>query len=1354
MQPVNIDLRSDISTEGDNLISNEPKFTHKNSLLFNGIASNMKELTGNGILSTTGKQVEISGNVVTFGDTVKRIDNSYTIEASKSLDKTEDEVVMKWDGDEIKVASVYIDNSQAKVRVRSESETYTLAIGVADKAWVAPVSNLNDQLLVMCKSGTYFYLYLIDNRTVTLLHTFNSLYNKDFTLGNRVTGYYSPENDFYAMGFDDDDIRRRFTFISNAGGTIYTVARGMGLISPDGIVTGEPYLRHRNISGSFWGSTTLKEDANLQGFVHFATAGNFASIGGNNWDEDPMFKILPNGVISTWTGPMNPDAIYSDSSNKMLAVICDQNAKVNEDGSKSADDWDWKLHTHANQVNPNRDDGWQDKSGTIATEISLVDSFSGNTSLVKAMLISNNRANGDGTPKSGTYFEVYYNDPDTHQYTYKNAKKIADGGFIDITGAGVAISGITVNVYSFTNRSVNRYESCSSLVSEWDDSTLITCENLSEQIDYTSDWEWVYAIDLNTKTGKRLCASRFTPLISYRTCPGDYATTALGLERITILGDYSYIFNSMKDSSNTTDYDSIFPCLRMFFNNSNTRGKYYEYGLNFVKAYHSTLMVNSNEDHVFVWQEPTKLVTWSGKNWGAKQGNNSRTYDVWNNPSGSQLYRLPGSTYYTEYLNSVVNLGGANYDYLDGSSTSYRLNCMFDSVKDRWSGQSPKTGIFQYLKDGTDWNSAKEDIDYARWYCLNGKGLKNSPTFVYAGLNYEVFRRVKILGGGKGTEVPYNLIGGYGENAVVDIFNYSIPLIDVQTTWMVMYESYIKEAYDTTYENNDLLRLGIYQGIPTVLTFKGTLLFNATDLDYKMTWRKSGGDYFLSIYNGAKVQSIWIKQDGDIKIDKISDYLFRLNSLTDVNLIVESHEGLPSFQKAFSGYIGEEHCNAMLFDTLPSIDTSSENNQLFYAQGLNSDLLDDTIQPGFLFPAKTINGYIAVDKMEEFNKGWLQSRKNLIFNKLKANGNFTDKYDVYYASSSDSSDVIYRYTQELPNNNNKTIENEIGTQVYNTSKADTTWWIDADNVIYPIAISSNMSGVNYAYSTVDLPGNYASRIYSRNNKTWAVYNSVSQVYMGEYIFTLMGGNYYFDGQGVYYLGSENSSENNKYSDNSLVAYAVGMKFLCSSPSEAYFYSPFDKGIYIFTASNTLQKSTPLSKFGEVLDACYCPVNQAIYLLFDGVLIVKAQEDMADFLVTGNRLYTTEKGVQVVSDTGYTLHNHTEGDLIPLNIETSWLGSADTLQKYSMVDVLFKGEGEANITGVMLTLTDTAEVKEEPVSIKIDKWHNGFARWRLQPRDPIGNAFKLKLQSEDEVGVFSITCYTDTASSTNAAGYWN
>jgi hypothetical protein len=109
MQPVNIDLKSDIATEGDNLISSEPKFTHKNSLLFNGIASNMKKLTGNGILSTTGKQIEISGNVVSFGDTVKRIDNSYTIEASKSLDKTDDEVIMKWDGEEIKVASVYID---------------------------------------------------------------------------------------------------------------------------------------------------------------------------------------------------------------------------------------------------------------------------------------------------------------------------------------------------------------------------------------------------------------------------------------------------------------------------------------------------------------------------------------------------------------------------------------------------------------------------------------------------------------------------------------------------------------------------------------------------------------------------------------------------------------------------------------------------------------------------------------------------------------------------------------------------------------------------------------------------------------------------------------------------------------------------------------------------------------------------------------------------------------------------------------------------------------------------------------------------------------------------------------------
>jgi hypothetical protein len=356
--------------------------------------------------------------------------------------------------------------------------------------------------------------------------------------------------------------------------------------------------------------------------------------------------------------------------------------------------------------------------------------------------------------------------------------------------------------------------------------------------------------------------------------------------------------------------------------------------------------------------------------------------------------------------------------------------------------------------------------------------------------------------------------------------------------------------------------------------------------------------------------------------------------------------------------------------------------------------------------------------------------------------NEKEAIDIYYTNSVISTDCSYKETDKLPSLFNRTQqESYIGVQSFDGDKDGSTYWIQ-DDPLYPTAIASEVSGVNYASSTIELPNNYAVRYYTRNNHTYNVYNQNAKVWYGQNIFTIMGSNYYFDGQGVYYIGSTSSGSSTQYQDNTLIAYAIGMRYLCNAPSEAYFYSPFDKCLYIFTASNTMQKSTSLERFGDVLDSCYCPVNQSLYLLFEGKLIIKTQDDMAMFDVEGDRLYTTSEGVQVVSDEGYKLHHpYKFEDYEDLIIETEWLGNNQTLTNYSFAFItLFSPEPiTADVDYDYLTIQDT-EVKHnvKSIHIKKDDWDNGFFRFKANPNDNTGNAFKLIIHSKDKLGVYDIT----------------
>lgn len=550
-----------------------------------------------------------------------------------------------------------------------------------------------------------------------------------------------------------------------------------------------------------------------------------------------------------------------------------------------------------------------------------------------------------------------------------------------------------------------------------------------------------------------------------------------------------------------------------------------------------------------------------------------------------------------------------------------------------------------------------------------------------------------------------------------------------------------------TYDLDDNLQLGVYNSIPIALSAYKTLLFTPQDLkdDYSFDINENG--YFISRYSRDTIESVVIKNDStykDVKISKLADYEFRTNVLDDKNLIVEDHKGNFSIERAFYPYIMDSYFTNYYDITNPTDgSTPASNGVWYYGAGKNPNLNGDISETStFLLPAFVISIYVQTNETDKFNKITLDDRNGKLLSDLWCFGP-SDEVDEFYTFNRKTTAVEYKNTRYI---------NEAGIQQskYNTGFAGTVWWAGSQGVvIYPVGIVSKVDGVDYTTPTVDAGNNYSARFYRNTNKTFLVFNQNDMVYFGNRIFTIMSGNYYFDGQGIYYLGSRDD-----YSQNIFTAYAIGMKFLANSSAEAYFYSDWDKSLYLYTASNTLQKSQSFAAMGNVVDSIYSSAEQALYILFEGGrLYVKTQTDSAILEnIKGNKLQSTAWGCQILNteDTTYETYNpHLWNEIVPLQVETEWLGDPNATQKYPYVDMILQDVSKSSTPTfyVEVLAINGKDVKHDTMKVDIDKsnWRNQLFRLRLNPSEIGGNAFKVKIYSKDLIHIFNLSVNVDADS---------
>lgn len=460
-----------------------------------------------------------------------------------------------------------------------------------------------------------------------------------------------------------------------------------------------------------------------------------------------------------------------------------------------------------------------------------------------------------------------------------------------------------------------------------------------------------------------------------------------------------------------------------------------------------------------------------------------------------------------------------------------------------------------------------------------------------------------------------------------------------------------------------------------------------------------------------------------LTIDKLSDFNFNTNVVVLNNLIREDRNtgSLSLFPSSLS-LIPEFEIDVdkLPVFTQPALGNTA-NDTLFVNYAYNTNMESKYASTSALFPSYQLGIFVPSDAGSAMNQTIFGTLNTIVSPVIDT------CYPVcmYATHTLCSTSVDYLYTCS---NGSVDIDNSL---------VNTNWWTDAGTNYFPIALNSSVTNVNSLTSTVCLSQDYSVTLSTCDNAMMTVYNNSKQVYRGASLFTIYGSQYYYDGQAIYYLGNDGT--------NQLAAYGIGLRYLAASSNEAFFFSNADRKIYSFSGSNTMNITLNAAAVGDVIDAMYDSTAQLLWILFeDGLFVMSTTSDESSFFkdIKGVKLLSNIQGITIIreDEPNISLSIHAFSDLLPLDLETEWIGMNDTGYKIPYFDILIYNDGKEHDIEITCATLCNGKIQENKKHIHINKsdFNEGkFYRCRVTPIDNNGNAAKVKIYSEGEISIQGI-----------------
>ena len=226
-----------------------------------------------------------------------------------------------------------------------------------------------------------------------------------------------------------------------------------------------------------------------------------------------------------------------------------------------------------------------------------------------------------------------------------------------------------------------------------------------------------------------------------------------------------------------------------------------------------------------------------------------------------------------------------------------------------------------------------------------------------------------------------------------------------------------------------------------------------------------------------------------------------------------------------------------------------------------------------------------------------------------------------------------------------------------------------------------------------------------------------------------------------------------------------MKYVGFSTHCAYFFSEWDKSVYLFEGDNTLKKFVPLERYNlaysvyedvakidvlniSSLDVVIVNLDTAILVLFDSQYVIietgkvnawSIDETRGTFIVNGV-MYSLIK-----SALNYGNVDENEITAIPIKIETQFYGNPDNETNtindcvYLNVDNLMSlSHGSVKIKAVGLCNNQIVESEEKTVNLRTEDFNKlSECLIKYQPKLQECKGFKLFIESDFEIASLKI-----------------
>ena len=328
---------------------------------------------------------------------------------------------------------------------------------------------------------------------------------------------------------------------------------------------------------------------------------------------------------------------------------------------------------------------------------------------------------------------------------------------------------------------------------------------------------------------------------------------------------------------------------------------------------------------------------------------------------------------------------------------------------------------------------------------------------------------------------------------------------------------------------------------------------------------------------------------------------------------------------------------------------------------------------------------------------------------------------------------------------------------------DTIYPIDPNgNVVLPI--SSNAQLIK-GYSNNDLvkEGNtvYPLMYYNNTQKTYT-YMLLSGMENITNAFSLQGQQYTVDDENIYAV----SFNAGVIQSATVVSYKKNLTFLGTLPTQAVFWSDFNKTFYAFTGDRILSRMFEASDINKIEYVGQNPATLSLWICTDDGIYVLSDKDMFKLDYNSKQVAFYSKNALIVTE-GATnnechaislyLNDNEQGEMIPVKLQTAYYGLGS--EQKAVMDCWYlrlfdKDRTEGYVKVKVNTITDvTRHTEEKTFNINPSDYDdNNIVYIRYQPK--YQECVSMQLELETNLGIYQISLGVNTTDSTAQVSKFN